>query len=349
MFVFDEKIYFWLLLVIPLVILAYAVVVFWKRRTQRKFADPALMAKLSPNKSKLKLFLKVLLYCLALACLVLALVNPKIGSTMKTVKREGVDIVFAMDVSKSMLAEDIAPNRIEKSKQLVTQILNNLGSDRVGIIAYAGSAFPQLPITTDYASAKLFLNALNTDMVSSQGTAISEAIRLAETYYNEASQTNRVLFILSDGEDHGGDIEGIAKEAAKKGIRIFTIGLGTARGGTIPIKKNGVTQSYKKDKQGQTVITKMDKSTLSEIADITGGEYIDGTNTKQVVAKVEKALSKIQKSEFETKQYADYADQFQWFLGFGILFMVIDVLLLERKTAWVKRLNLFNEKREDEE
>lgn len=164
---------------------------------------------------------------LGIAALVVALVNPKIGSKMETVKREGVDIVFAIDVSKSMEAEDIAPSRIEKSKQLVSQILNNLGSDRVGIIAYAGGAFPQLPITTDYSSAKMFLQALNTDMISSQGTAISDAIELATTYYDDDQQTNRVLFIISDGEDHEGNVEDIAEQAAEDGIRIFTIGVGT--------------------------------------------------------------------------------------------------------------------------
>ena len=184
---------------------------------------------------------------MAFACLAIALVNPKIGTKLETVKREGVDIVFAVDVSKSMLAEDIAPNRLEKSKQLVTQIINNLASDRIGIIAYAGKAFPQLPITTDYASAKMFLQSMNTDMLSSQGTAIDEAIKLARTYYDDEEQTNRVLFIISDGEDHSDIAINLAEEAANEGIRIFTIGVGTANGGPIPIKRNGIVLNYKKD------------------------------------------------------------------------------------------------------
>ena len=201
-FQLDEKIWFWVLLIIPAIILLFTMLQLWKRSAQKRFANSKLLKRLSPNQSLFKSVLKIIVLCLAFACLAIALVNPKIGTKLETVKRQGVDIVFAVDVSKSMLAEDIAPNRIEKSKQLVTQIINNLASDRVGIIAYAGKAFPQLPITTDYASAKMFLQSMNTDMLSSQGTAINEAIELAKTYFDDEEQTNRVLIIISDGEDH---------------------------------------------------------------------------------------------------------------------------------------------------
>ncbi|SHI64617.1 Ca-activated chloride channel family protein [Mesonia phycicola] len=348
MVVLEEKIYFWFLLAILVVVLVFFLQLYWKKKAQRKFASIEALEKLSPNKSKYKPALKVLFWSLGIACLVMALVNPKIGSKMETIKREGVDIVFAIDVSKSMLAEDIAPNRLEKSKQLVTQIINNLTSDRVGIVAYAGSAFPQLPITTDYGSAKLFLQAMNTDMVSSQGTAINEAIELAQTYYNDETETSRILFLISDGEDHGGNINDIAAQAAEKGIRIYTIGVGTPKGGPIPIKRNNVIQSYKKDRAGETVITRLDQSTLEEISSATNGEFITGSNTKAVVDKVKDILANIEKTEFESTQFADYKDQFQWFLGFGILFILLDVLVLERKTAWIRSLNLFNEKKEDE-
>ena len=284
---------------------------------------------------------------MAIACLTIALVNPKIGTKLETVKREGVDVVFAIDVSKSMLAEDVAPNRLEKSQQLVTQIINSLASDRVGIIAYAGSAFPQLPITTDYASAKMFLQNMNTDMLSSQGTAINEAIQLAKTYYNDDEQTNRVLFIISDGEDHEGDSVNIAEEASEEGIRIFTIGVGTTKGGRIPIKRNGVVLNYKKDQNDQTVITRLQEETLKDIAKEANGEYIYNNITKETVEKVTEILQNMDKKEFEAKQFADFKDQFQWFLGFGIFFLVLEVFLLERRTSWLKKLNLFNEKQID--
>jgi len=317
---------------------------FWKYKAQKKFANKAILKRLSPNQSLFKSVLKVVIWCLIFACLSIALVNPKIGTKLETIKREGVDIVFAVDVSKSMLAEDIAPNRLDKSKQLVTQIINNLASDRVGIIAYAANAFPQLPITTDYAAAKMFLQQMNTDMLSSQGTAINAAIELAETYFDNEEQTNRVLIIISDGEDHFGESAvRAAEEASEKGLRIFTIGVGDIKGGPIPIKRNGVILNYKKDRQGETVITRLNEENLKSIASQANGVYINGKNTNEVVETIRDILNQMDKTEFEAKEFADFKDQFQWFLAFAIGLLFIDIFLLERKTAWLKKLNLFNE------
>ena len=223
------------------------------------------------------------------------------------------------------------------------EIINSLASDRIGIIAYAGTAFPQLPITTDYAAAKMFLGNMNTDMLSSQGTAIDEAIKLATTYYDDEDQTNRVLIIISDGEDHGSDAVDIAEEASEKGIKILTVGVGDVKGGPIPIKRNGVVLNYKKDKNGDTVITRLNETTLREIAEEANGIYINGSNTAVVVEAIKDVLNSMDKKEFESKQIADFKDQFQWFLGLGIILLFIDIFFLERKTAWLKKLNLFNE------
>ena len=343
MYQLEQPVYFYVLFSIPVVVVLFLLVLAWKKHTQKKFADSQLLKKLSPNQSVFKSVLKVLVVCLAIACMSFALVNPKIGTKLETVKREGVDVVFALDVSKSMLAEDIAPNRLEKAKQLVTQIINSLAGDRIGIIGYAGSAFPQVPITTDFSSTKLFLNGMSTDMVSSQGTAINEAIQMAETYYNDEEQTNRVLFIISDGEDHEGNVAQIAEEAARKGIKIYTIGVGTLQGGPIPIKQNGILQYYKRDENNEQVITRLGQETLEQIADEANGTYIDGSNTKEVVDTVTAILNGMDKKEFEAKQFTDFKDQFQWFLGGALFLLILDVFFLERKTAWVKRLNLFNE------
>lgn len=342
--VLDQPIYFYILFAIPVIVVVFLLLLVWKRTVQKRFVDKELLKKLSPNRSLFKSVLKVLVLCLAIACLSFALVNPKIGTKLETVKREGVDIVFALDVSKSMLAEDIAPNRLEKSKQLITQIINGLAGDRIGIIGYAGSAFPQVPITSDFSSAKLFLSGMNTDMVSSQGTAITQAIEMAQTFYDDEDQTNRVLFIISDGEDHEGNVSVIAEEAAEKGIRIFTIGVGTLEGGPIPIKENGVLQYYKRDQNNEQVITRLSEETLKEIAKTANGEYIDGSNTKVVVDQVKAILNGMDKKEFEAKQFTDFKDQFQWFLAGALFLLVLDVFLLERQTAWLKKLNLFNEK-----
>ena len=343
MYQLEEKIWFWAFIIIPVILMVFLWTFFWKKRIQKSFGSAVVLKRLSPDLSFFKSSLKFITLCLAVGFLVIGLINPKIGTKLETIKREGVDIVFAIDVSKSMLAEDVAPNRLEKSKQLVTQIINNLASDRVGIIAYAGKAFPQLPITTDYASAKMFLQSMNTDMLSSQGTAINEAIQLSRNYFDDEEQTNRVLIIISDGEDHNDLSIEVAEAASEEGIKIYTIGVGSENGGPIPLKRNGVVRSYKKDQNNETVITKLDKETLRLIANEAKGSYIDGSQTAAVVEQVRAILSVMDKKEFEAKEFAEYKDQFQWFLGIGLFFLILDVLLLERKTAWLKRLNLFNE------
>jgi Ca-activated chloride channel family protein len=341
---FDEKIYFYLLAIIPVMVVLFVFQHIWKKRTQKKFAESVLFKRLTPSKSNFKSVLKLLFFLLGITFLTLGLVNPKIGTKLETVKREGVDIVFAVDVSKSMLAEDIAPNRLEKAKRLVSEIINQLASDRIGIIAYAGQAYPQLPITTDYGAAKMFLQNMNTDMLTSQGTAINEALELATTYYDDEEQTNRVLFIVSDGEDHSENITLKAvDDAVEAGIRVFTIGVGKSKGSPIPIKRNGVVESLKKDVQGEVVITKLNEAVLLEIASEGNGEYIDGANTGDAVERIKEILLQMDKTEFEAKQFAEFKDQFQWFLGVGLLFLFLDIFVLDKKTKWLKKLNLFNE------
>jgi Ca-activated chloride channel family protein len=272
-----------------------------------------------------------------LAMLILGLVNPKIGTKVEKVKREGIDIVFAIDVSKSMLAEDIAPNRLEKGKQVVSQIINNLGSDRIGIIAYAGSAFPVLPITTDYNVAKMFLQSMNPDMVSSQGSNLDEAIKLSEKYFEGSPNTSKLMIMISDGEDHSEGAQKAAEEARKIGMKIITIGVGTTAGGPIPNKKNGVIESFHRDKNtGEVVVTKLRPEALEAIAKAAKGGYVNGNNTKEVVDFIKKALNNIEKTEFEATEVANFQAQFQWFLGIGFFLLLLDVFLLERKTKWVQ-------------
>jgi len=341
----DESKYLYLLFIVPVLVLLFLYNQYWKRKKQREFGDLDLVKKLSPEKSIFKPILKLVVLLLALVGLILGLVNPKIGTKMETVKREGIDIVFAMDVSKSMLAEDVAPSRLEKSKQIVSQIINQLGNDRIGIVAYAGSAFPVLPITTDYSVAKMFLQSMNTDIVSSQGTSLEEAIRLSGTYFDDKSKTSKLLILISDGEDHSEGAEAAAEEANKLGMKIITIGVGTEKGSTIPLRVNGVVQSFKRDANNEVVITKLNKEGLTSIAKATKGGYVDGNNTKTVLDYVKNALDNIQKTEFESTQMADFQSQFQWFLGFAFALLFLDVFLLERKTKWVEKLNLFNEKK----
>jgi Ca-activated chloride channel family protein len=344
MYQIEEPKYFYFFITVAVLFLVYVLNWLWKRRKQKEFADLSLLNQLSPEKSVFKPALKMVFVLLGLSFLILALVNPKMGTQLKTVKRQGVDIVFALDVSKSMLAEDIAPNRLEKSKQIISKIIDKLGSDRVGIIIYAGSAYPLLPITTDHGAAKMFLQNASPDMVSSQGTAINEALELSKTFFDDDTQTNRFLFIISDGEDHEENSSKIAKEIVDIGIHTFTIGVGSNKGGPIPITNNGKFVGYKKDNNDEVVITKLNVQTLKDIAKSGEGKYIYGNKTSKTIEYVEELLLKADKKEFESKQFSDYKDQFQWFLGIGLIFLILDVFLLNKKTGWVQKLNLFNER-----
>ena len=344
MYQLEETSYFYILLIIPIMIIGFLFLKTWKKNIQKKYISENLLQFLSPNISNFKPRIKLLFLILFILFSTIALVNPKIGTELKTVKREGVDIVFALDVSKSMLAEDIAPNRLEKAKRIVSEIINTLNNDRVVVIAYAATALPILPITDDYSTAKTFLQSLNTDMLSSQGTAIIQSINLAQKFYDDEDQTNRVLCILSDGEDHEVERQNLLELAERSGITIITIGLGSVKGAPIPIKENNIVKSYKKDENGDVVVTKLNTQLLNTIANSSSGIYIEGINTELVVEEISKRLKEMDKKEFESKQFVAYKDQFQWFISFAILFLSLELLVFEKKTYWVKKLNLFNEK-----
>ena len=344
MYELDEKKYLTLLFLIPILAIIFLFNLYWKRKKQREFGDLEMIKKLSPDQSTFKSTLKFVVIILVLAAIIIALVNPKIGTKTETVKREGIDVVFAVDVSKSMLCEDVAPNRLEKSKQIVSQIINQLAGDRIGIVAYAGSAFPVLPITTDYSVAKMFLQSMNTTIVSSQGTSLDEAIKLSATYFDDDKKTSKLLILISDGEDHSEGASEAAEEANKAGLKIITIGVGTEKGGPIPLKDGGHIVSFKRDQNNAVVVTKLNQEALKAIAKKTKGGYVNGNSTKEVLEYVKNALDNIEKTEFETQQFSDFNSQFQWFLGIALFLLCFDFLLLERKTKWLKKLNLFNEK-----
>lgn len=343
MYQIEENIYFYLILVIPLMILGNLFLKKWRKKKQSEFFNKEIFKNLSPLYSDFKSGFKVFLLSISLFMISIGLVNPKIGTQLKTVKREGVDIVFAIDVSKSMLAEDIAPSRLEKAKRLASEIINNLGSDRVGIIAYAATAIPVLPITSDYSTARMFLQSLNSDMLSSQGTAVNQAINLSEDFFDDENQTNRVLCLLSDGEDHEFSDQDFSDVTEGNGITIFSIGLGSNKGAPIPIRSNGVIESYKKNQEGDVVITKLMPNLLKELSKSNDGFYMKGDNTEAVVDEIISKLKQMDKKEFESKQFVAYKDQFQWFIGFALFFLCLEMFVFAKKTIWLEKLNLFNE------
>ena len=346
MYQFDNPYYLYLVLIIPLLVIINLIYMSWRRKIQDSYSDSELLEVISPNRSNFKLNLKLIIECLAILFLSIGLANPKIGTELKSINREGVDIVFAIDVSKSMLAEDVAPNRLLRSKRIISEIINSLNSDRVGIVAYAAQAIPQVPLTTDFAAVKNFLQIIDTDMLSSQGTSIDSALNLSANFFDQNSETNRVLILLSDGEDHDDIPESIISLIIENNINFISIGVGQDNGSTIPIKVNGRIDSYKKDNNGDVVITKRNSEILKKIASSSGGEYIDGNITEEALEYVKAKLDKIDKSEFETSQFVEYKQQFQIFILIALLFIIVDIFIFQTKTKWIQNLNLFNENKE---
>ena len=343
MYQFDNPYFLYLALIIPLLVIINLIYMFWRKKIQDSYSDSELLKIISPNRSNFKLNLKLIIECIAILFLSIGLANPKIGTELKSINREGVDIVFAIDVSKSMLAEDVAPNRLLRSKRIISEIINSLSSDRVGIVAYAAQAIPQVPLTTDFASVKNFLQIIDTEMLSSQGTSIDSALNLSANFFDQNSETNRVLILLSDGEDHDDIPDSLINLIIENNINLISIGVGQDSGSTIPIKINGTIDSYKKDNNGQVVITKRNSEILNKIANSSGGEYIDGNITEEALEYVKIKLDKIDKSEFETSQFVEYKQQFQIFILIALLFIIVDIFIFQTKTRWIQNLNLFNE------
>ena len=346
MYQFDNPNFLYLTLIIPFLMIINFLYMSWRKKIQDSYSDSELLEIISPNRSNFKLNLKLILECLAILLLSIGLANPKIGTELNSINREGVDIVFAVDVSKSMLAEDVAPNRLLRSKRIISEIINSLNSDRVGIVAYAAQAIPQVPLTTDFASVKNFLQIIDTDMLSSQGTSIDSALNLSANFFDQNSETNRVLILLSDGEDHDDIPESLINLIIENNINLISIGVGQESGSTIPIKVNGRIDSYKKDSNGEVVITKRNSEILYKIASSSGGEYIDGNITEEALENVKVKLDKIDKSEFETSQFVEYKQQFQIFILLALLFIIMDIFIFQTKTKWIQNLNLFNENEE---
>ena len=331
--------YLLLLSAIPLLLLAMAYAQWWKKRARAKMGLKTAFEVLAPQVSRRRNIFKGVIALLILGLMAIAIANPQSGSKVETMKREGIDLLFAIDVSNSMLAEDVSPNRISRARQFVSECLDRLGGDRVGLIVYAGEAQPQLPITSDLAAARLFLSQVNTDLVSSQGTAFNEALDLAVTMFGEESLHSKALIFISDGEDHEGDFNTSLQAATEKGIRIFSLGIGEERGGPIPIRDSyGRSLGFKEDASGNKVITKLNVDFLKSLAESGGGVYLQSKDNKKTVGALLDALGELEKTEFESKLYSDYEDQFYWFAGLALLLVLIDVFLIERKTRWLEKV-----------
>ena len=273
--------------------------------------------------------------------LVFVAAGPQTGSKLEKIQRKGIDLIIALDVSNSMLSQDIKPNRLARARQSISRLIDKLEGDRIGIIVFAGKAYTQLPITTDYAAAKMFVVTINPGMIPTQGTAIGDAVDLALNTFGE-SKKNKALIIISDGEDHEGNVLEQAELAAAKGITIYTIGMGLPEGGPIPVYNGDVLVGFKKDKEGNAIVSKLDETLLQRIATIGKGMYIRATNSETGLNRIFDDINEIQKSEIESKQFADYENQFQYFLAIALFLMILDLFIFEKKTFWMKQIKPFN-------
>jgi len=337
---FEHPYYFYLFALIPLLFVLYLLMARWKKRALLRYGEPEIVKQLMPDYSRKRLFYKFVLLLLSFSSLVLALANPQIGSRFEKVERKGIDIMIALDVSNSMLSEDIQPNRMERAKQAVASLIDHLTNDRIGLVVFAGKAYTQMPITTDYAAARLFLSGINPGMVSPQGTAIGEAIDLCTTSFGE-SKKSKAIIIISDGENHQDDAISAAKNANKKDIRIYTVGVGSPDGGPIPLIINGNNAGYMKDKDGSTIITKMNPEALQEISTAGEGVYVNGNNTNSLQSVLDH-IDKLEKSNIDSKVFSEYEDRFQYFLAFSLLLLICEIFIFERKARWADRIKLFD-------
>lgn len=336
--------YLYALLVIPALI-----VFFWYSRKQRRkalalFGQKDILSVLMPNVSASRPVIKFMILLLALSSIIIGIARPQFGSKLKTEKRKGIELIIALDVSNSMMAQDILPNRLERAKRAVSQLVDKLSNDKIGLIVFAGDAYTQLPITADYVSAKLFLNSISPEMVPTQGTAIGAAIDLGVKSFSPTFEGSKAMIIITDGENHEDDAVGAATEAAKKGIVVYTLGMGLPQGGPIPDNSNG-RKSFRKDKGGNFIVTKLDEQMLQKIAEAGKGAYIRANNAQVGLNNLFSEVNKMEKTELETQIYADYDDKFQYFIGLGILLIFLDFLILERKNKYLKNFKLFGERK----
>jgi Ca-activated chloride channel family protein len=333
--------YLYLLALIPVFTLVMVLFLVWRKKALNRYGDWQVIGQLMPEFSLAKTILKFILFMVAIIFLVFALVDPQTGSKLEKIKRKGIDLMIALDVSNSMLAEDLRPNRLERAKQSISRLIDRLEGDRIGIIIFAGKAYTQLPITTDYAAAKMFISTINTGMVPTQGTAIGEAIDIAAKSFGE-SKHNKAIIIITDGEDHQGGVLEQTDDAVKKGMAVYTIGMGLPEGAPIPVYEGDRQVGYKKDQQGSVIMTKLDETLLQKIASLGNGIYIRASNSETGLNKIFDDINKIEKTEIETKQYSDFEDRFQYFVALALIVLILDLFVFERKTQWLKKVRPFN-------
>lgn len=338
MFRFAQPEYLYLLLIVPLLVMLFIWNTIRRKRKLQSFGDPELLAQYMPNVSMVRPQFKFYIQILALVLLIVALARPQFGVKEQAVKRQGMEVMVALDVSNSMLAQDVAPSRLGRSKQLLSKIIDGMTEDKVGLVVFAGDAYTQLPITCDYVSAKMFLSSISPSLVARQGTAIGSAIDLSIKSFGAESTASRAIILITDGENHEDDAIGAAKLAKEKGIQVFVLGVGKPEGSPIPLEGS---MSFRKDKDGNVVVSKLNEEMCRQIAQAGGGMYLRVDNTNAAQRTLQKELGKQAKSELETRVYSEYNEQYQSFVILALILLVIEFFIFGRRNKRLSKINLY--------
>ena len=330
--------------IIPVLSIAYFFYTRYKRRQIEAFGDAELVAQLMPNASRKRPTWKFIILMVVLALLFIAAARPQFGTSERTEKRNGIEAIVALDISNSMMAEDVAPNRLDRAKQMMSKLMDNMVNDKVGLVVFAGDAFIQLPITCDYVSAKMFLNTITPDLIKTQGTAIGQALNTSIRCFGEQSEASRVIILITDGENHEDDAVAAAARAKEMGIQVIVVGIGKPEGSPIPIPG---TNNFRKDRNGNVVVSKLNEDMCREIAQAGGGMYVRCDNTNTAMKAIQREIDKLATQEFETQVYTEYNEQFQGFALIALALLVIEFFIFNRKNKALTRLDIFGEMKEE--
>lgn len=334
---FENQNYFYLLIIVAVYIIVYWFVMRRYKIDLKKFSSDSMLKIIAPQNSIVKKVFKFSLVIFAAILIIFSIANPQVGARIENVKQVGIDIYILLDVSKSMAAQDIQPSRLEKSKYEISKLIQNLQGDRIGLIVFSGDAYIQFPLTSDYSAAKLFLSSVDFSSVPQPGTAIERAINLAASSFQENVKTRKAIILLTDGEDHEGNIDDAVNAAVDKGIQIFCIGVGSKNGAPIPIMDKGQIIGYKKDSDGNVVISKLDAETLRQIAIKGNGKYYRSTNSEDELEKVFNDLAKIEKAEFGVVKITDYEDRFYYLLFPAVVILIIEIFISSKKSMFLSK------------
>lgn len=343
-FRFQQPEVLYALLGVPLLLVVFWLSRWWQQKKIKKYGDPHLVEGLMPERSLSRQAWKFSLVLLAWISGVFALARPQFGSKLEEVKRKGVEIMIALDVSNSMLAQDIEPSRLERAKQAISRLVDQLEDDKVGLIVFAGDAYIQVPITDDYLAVKMFLSGVGPEIVPRQGTAIGQAIDLAMKSFSPVSDAGKAIIIITDGENHEGDPVGAAEKAAEIGIVVHTLGMGLERGAPIPIDPGAQVKTYRKDREGNVVISKLDEALLSRVAVAGKGKYVRANNIRVGLDVLMEEIRGMEQAEMEMRMFSEYDERFQYLAGLSLFLLLLDFVILERKNRWLSKIRLYEEK-----